>query len=197
MEAVSLGDETSSWRGKLEGPEESVDFLEVWTNGEDLVDDIFGTMDTEVSKVLRDERVVSQRDSRSVDLQVTSLVNQLSDSGKGRMTESNIGSNSSKHLHDRTIDLQEDTVVKLLQSEKLQDLSGFGSHLVDTDESCCEQELGLRLNEEVAVFSCLASKSNKIKLTSSVLLVVLDRSLLEFLSSLSGSLKVIHNNAYY
>ena len=104
------------------------------------------------------------------------------------MAEGNIRSNSSKHLHDGSVDLQEDGVVELLKSEKLQDLSGLGSHLVDTDKSGSEQELGLGLNEEVAVLSGLTSKSDQVSLASSVLLQVLDSASLELLSGLSGGL---------
>ena len=69
--------------------------------------------------------------------------------------------------------------MELLQSEQLQDLSGLGSHLVDTDESGNEQELGFGLNKEVAALSGLTSKTDQIGLTSSVLLQVLDRSALQ------------------
>jgi hypothetical protein len=188
VETVSLGNETASRRGQLEGPQESVDLLEVRADSEDLVDDVLSSVDTKVSEILRDEGVVSQGDSGSVDLQVTSLVNQLADSSQRRMSECDIRSNSSEHLRDGTVDLQEDAVVELLESEELQDLSRLWGHLVDTDESGSEQELGFGLNEEVAAGSGLTSKSDQVSLTSSVLLQVLDRSDLQLLSGLSGSL---------
>ena len=79
MEPMSLCNEAASWGCELERPEESVNLLEVWPDSEDLVDDILSTVDSKVSEVLRDEGVVGQRDSGSVNLQVTSLVDKLSD----------------------------------------------------------------------------------------------------------------------
>ncbi len=98
------------------------------------------------------------------------------------MTKGNIWSNHSQHLRNWTVDLQEDTVVQLLQAEELQDLSWLWSHLVDTSETGNEQELGLWFNEEVSAGSGLASKTNQVSFTSMILLQVLDRSRLQFLS---------------
>ncbi len=105
------------------------------------------------------------------------------------MAESDIRSDESEHLHNWSVDLKEDTVVELLQSEKLQDLSRLGGHLVDTDQSCREQELSFGLDKEVAVLPGLTSESNKISLTSSVLLEVLNSAALKLLSSDYSSLK--------
>jgi hypothetical protein len=160
------------------------------TNGIDLVDNVLSTVDTEMAEVLGDEGVVGQGDSGTLDLKVASLVDKLSDGGQRRVSEGDIGSDDSEHLLNGSVDLEEDTVVELLQSEELQDLSGLGSHLVDTDESGSEQELGLGLNEEVAVLSGLTSESDQVSLTSSVLLQVLDRARLEFLSGLRSGLRV-------
>ena len=139
METVSLSDETTSWGGHLEWPEESIDLLEVWTHSEDLVDDVLSTVNTEVTQLLGDHGVVSQWDSRTIDLEVTSLVDQLADRSERWMTEGDIWSNHSQHLRDWAVDLQEDTVVQLLQAEELQDLSWLWRHLVDTAKTGNEQ----------------------------------------------------------
>lgn len=78
VETVSLGDETSTRRVQLEGPQESVDFLEVWPDSEDLVNDIFGSMDAQVAELLRDHLVIGKRDPGSIDLEISSLIHQLS-----------------------------------------------------------------------------------------------------------------------
>ena len=98
------------------------------------------------------------------------------------MTEGNIWGDHSQHLRNWTVDLQEDTIVQLLQAEELQHLSWLWSHLVDTSESSDKQELGLWLNEEVSAGSGLASKTNQVGFTGVILLQVLDRSRLQFLS---------------
>ena len=189
VEPMSLGDEAAPRGSELERPEESVDLLEMWADSVDLVDNVLDTMDTQVTQVLGDQSIISQGDSRSVNLQVASLVHQLSNGGQRRVSERDVRRDRSKHLGNRAVNLQENTVVKLLQSEKLQDLSGLGGHLVDTDESCHKQELRLGFNEEVPALSGLTSHADEISLTSSVLLEVLDGPILQLLTSLSRSLR--------
>ncbi len=174
MESMSLSDEATSRGSELERPEESVHFLEMGTNGVNLVDDILGAVDAQMTEILRNQTVVGQGDSGSVDLEISSLVHELAHSGQRRVSESNIWSDSSEHLGNWTIDLQENTIMELLQSEELQDLSWLRSHLVNTDQSGDEQELGLGLNKEVTAFSCLAAESDEVGLTGSVLFQVLD-----------------------
>lgn len=58
VEPVSLGNESSSRRVELEGPQESVHLLEVGTDRKDLVDDILGTMNSEMAELFRDESIV-------------------------------------------------------------------------------------------------------------------------------------------
>lgn len=82
MESVSLGYEAASGGGELEGPESSVHFLKVRTNSVDLVDDILGTVDTQMSELLGDEGVVSEGDSGPIDLEVASLVDELANGGQ-------------------------------------------------------------------------------------------------------------------
>ena len=47
----------------------------------------------------------------------------------------NVGFNKTEHLLCGPGDLNEHTVVDLKQTEELQDLAGFGSNLVDTDQT--------------------------------------------------------------
>ncbi len=63
MEPVSLGYETTSRGCELEGPQESVDLLEVGADCEDFVDDVLSSMNTQVTKLLGDHLVVGKRDS--------------------------------------------------------------------------------------------------------------------------------------
>lgn len=187
METMSLVDETALRGGGLERPEESVDLLEVGTNGEDLVDDVLGSVNSELSELFGDGSVVSEGNSATVDLQETSLVNQLSDSGEGWVSERAVGSNSSEHLGHWSVHLEENAVVQLSQSEQLQDFLRLGGHLVDTDESGHVKELGLGLNEEVSVLASLSAHSHQVRLSGVIFLQVSQGSLLE-LRSLDGVL---------
>jgi len=71
---------TSSWAGEFESPEEVVGSLEVWSNSEDFVDQIFGGLDTNVSNVFVNDGVIRKGDSLTVDLAVSALVDQFTDS---------------------------------------------------------------------------------------------------------------------
>ena len=54
--------------------------LEVWSNSEDFVDQIFGGLDTNVSNVFVNDGVIRKGDSLAVDLAVSALVDQFTDS---------------------------------------------------------------------------------------------------------------------
>lgn len=66
---------------KLEWPEEVVSLLEVRTDGDDLVDKIFNAGNALATEMLFNDSVVRERNSGTVDLAVTSLVDELGDSG--------------------------------------------------------------------------------------------------------------------
>lgn len=185
VETVSLSNKSTLGGAHLEGPQEAIDFLEVWTNSVDLVDDILDSVNTELSEVIGNGGVVRERNSASVDLQETSLVDELSDGSEGWVSESAVWGDSSEHLSHWTVYLEENTVVQLLESEQLQDLLRLGGHLVDTDESGNEEELGLWLDEEVSAFTSLSSHSDEIGFAGVVFLHVLEGSLLQ-VSSLGG-----------
>jgi len=70
---------TSSWAGEFESPEEVVGSLEVWSNSEDFVDQIFGGLDTNVSNVFVNDSVIREGNSLAVDLAVSALVDQFTD----------------------------------------------------------------------------------------------------------------------
>lgn len=95
MEAVSLGNKPTSWGSEFEWPECSINFLEIRTDGVNFVDDILGTVDSQMSKFLRNEGVIGERDSGSVYLEIASLVDELANSGKGWMSEGAIRSDGS------------------------------------------------------------------------------------------------------
>jgi len=71
---------TSSWAGEFECPEEVVGSLEIWSNSENFVDQIFGGLDANVSNVLVNDSVVREGDSLAVDLAISALVDQFTDS---------------------------------------------------------------------------------------------------------------------
>ncbi len=75
LEGVSLVCETSSWGSQLEWPQEVVGFLEVWTNGEDLVDQVLNADDSVLAQNLLDDGVAGEWYSLLIDLTISSLQN--------------------------------------------------------------------------------------------------------------------------
>jgi hypothetical protein len=129
---VSLGGEALLGRAKLEGPEEVVGFLEVGTDGGDLVDEVLNAGEADLAEGSLNDGVISKGNSLAVDLAVASLVDKLSDQTLRGVAVGDVGLNSSDHVHGGLVKSDEHTVVELSQSEELEDLSAGGVKLVDT-----------------------------------------------------------------
>ena len=118
--------------GELEGPQEVVGLLEVGANGVDLVNQVFHADNAVLAEVLLNDLVVGKSNALLVDLSVATLVDELTDSLEVGVTVGDVGVDNSQHLLGGLGETDEDTVVDLEQTEKLQDLTGLGSDLVDT-----------------------------------------------------------------
>ena len=129
---VSLGGKALQRRGELEWPEEVVCLLEVGAESGDFVDEVLNTCNTVLAKNSFDDLVVSQRDSGSVDLAISSLVNELSDGGLRWVAIGNVWLNASEHVDCGLVQSDKDSVVQLSQSEELKDLLVLGVKVVDT-----------------------------------------------------------------
>ena len=73
LERMSLVGETSSWSSKFEWPQEVVGFLEVRTNGENFIDQIFNANDSVFTQNLFNYRVGGNWNSLFVNLTISSL----------------------------------------------------------------------------------------------------------------------------
>lgn len=133
---MSLLSEALLGRVELEGPEEVVDLLEVGSNGGDFVDKILNAGNTVLlSKDVLNDGVVSQGDSRAVDLSEASLVNELGNGSLRGVAIGDVGLDSSEHVDGGLVKLHEHTVVQLSKSQQLHDLLALGVKLVDTIRS--------------------------------------------------------------
>lgn len=156
---MSLGGEALSWwvqfewpreevpinKGKIRNqklPEEVVGLLEVWTGGGNFVDEIFEADDALFAEALFNDFIVGQWNSLSVDLAETSLVDQSSDGLCGWVSVGDVRLDFSEHVSGSLVDLDEDGVVELSQSEELQDLSDGWVQVVDTKNVLVRQGLG-------------------------------------------------------
>ena len=129
--------------GQLEGPEEVGGLLEVGANSEDLVDQVFHAYDAVLAEVLLDDGVVGKSDALLVDLTVTTLVDELTDSLEVGVTPSDEGLDDLEHLNGGLGQTDKDTVVDLEKTEELEGLALLGVNLVDTLDADNEGKLGL------------------------------------------------------
>jgi hypothetical protein len=142
LEGMTLGVESSSGASKLEGPQEVVGFLEVLAAAGDLVDEVLDGVDLVLSEDLLHDVVVFEGNSLSVDLAVTSLEDELPDGILGRVTIGDVGLNSSEHIDGGFVQLDEDTVVDLSESEESHDSDGLGVEFVNTSDSNHKGDFG-------------------------------------------------------
>lgn len=166
------GAEATSGVGQLEGPEEVAGLLEVGANGVDLVDQVLNADNAELAEVLLDNGVVGQRDALLVDLAVSALVDELTDGLEVGVTVGDVGLNDLQHLNGGLGKLDEDAVVDLEKTEKLEGLALLGVNLVDTLDADDEGELGLGRDVERALLLGDALKADLLALGIAVLLDV-------------------------
>ena len=135
--------ETTKWVRQLEGPEEVGGLLEVGADSEDLVDEVLHADDAVLAEVLLDDGVVGQGDALLVDLSVTALVDELTDSLEVGVTPGDERLDDLQHLNGGLGQTDEDTVVDLEKTEELEGLALLGVNLVDTLDADNEGKLGL------------------------------------------------------
>lgn len=174
--------------GQLEWPQEVVSLLEVRTDSVKFVDQVVNRQDTVFTQMLFDDLVVGQGNSLLVDLTVTSLVDQLSGGRVGWVTVSNVWFDQLQKLSSSLGDLDENTVVDLVQSHQLQNLSLLWSHVVDTLDSNDKDHLWLTFNVESTIGLSFTLSVNDSSFGFFILLLVLSISLQDNLSLLLVSL---------
>ena len=168
--------------GQLEWPQEVVSLLEVRTDSVDFVDQVIDGQDTVLTQMFFDNLVVRQSNSLLVDLTETSLVDQLSDGRVGWVTVSNVRFDQLQKFGGSLGDLNENTVVDLVQSHQLQNLSLLWSHVVDTLDSDDEDQFWLTFDVEGTVGLGFTLGIDDSSFSSFVLLLVLSVSLQDNLS---------------
>lgn len=165
--------EATSGVAELEGPEEVAGLLEVGANGVDLVDEVLHADNAVLAEVLLDDGVVSERSALLVDLAIATLVDELLDGLEVGVTVGDPGLDELDHLRGGLGDLDEDTVVDLEETEKLQNLARLGGDLADTLDADEEDQLGLGLNVGSVVVLGSARETEPLLLRLAVLLNVL------------------------
>ena len=125
------------------------DLLEIGTDGEDFVYQIFDRQNVIFAESVLDDRVIGQRYTLAVDFAVAALVDQLADSLQVWLAETmvrymtpvistnhvpicNVGLHKTEHLLSCLRHTNEHTAVDLHKAEELKDFSGFRCNFVDT-----------------------------------------------------------------
>merc|ERR1719359_1271548 len=137
------------------------------------MDNVLHAVNSVLAQVLGDDLVVCQGNTAFVDLAKATLVDQLLGCLQRRETVCHERLHGLEHVQNWLVHLQEHAVVQLAQAQKLQDLARLGCHLDDTNDMNDKQELGLRLNEEIACALCLPAQSNELLGVLRVLFVIL------------------------
>mmetsp|Transcript_62838 Transcript_62838/g.159081 ORF Transcript_62838/g.159081 Transcript_62838/m.159081 type:complete len:252 (+) Transcript_62838:122-877(+) len=176
---MALALEPTPRGGELEGPEEVRGLLEMRADGVDLMDQVLHTINAMTAKFIGYDGIVRDRDALLVHLGKAPLVNELADGLQSGVAISHIGLHELKHLQDGFVHLEKDAVVELPQAEELEDFARLRAHLDDALDPHDEEELRLRLHEEVATEFRLATKIDELLFVGGVLLLVLLRPLLQ------------------
>ena len=150
-----------------------------------------------LAELLLNDGVVGDGDTLAVDLGVTALVDELTDSLKVGLAVGNVGLNETEHLLSGLGDTDEDTVVDLEEAEELEDLLGLGGKLRDTLQTDDEEDLGLGRNVEVTRLAGLTLETDGLLLLGEVLLNVLVGTLEDDLALGSLGLEIVSENCHW
>ena len=96
------------------------------------MDQILNAVDALLTKGARDDGVVVQSESLSVDLAEAALVDKLADGVTSGVTIGDVRLDHADHVDGSAVESNDDTVVELAETEELHDLLGLGWELVDT-----------------------------------------------------------------
>jgi hypothetical protein len=131
-EVLGDGLETTTRGGQLEGPQEVVCLLEVRANSVDLMNEIFDANNVVLAEGFLDDLVVEQRNTLTIDLSKSTLVNKLTNTLQVRITIRDVRLNKAKHADGGRVQLDEHTVVNLAKAKELKDLLDARADCVDT-----------------------------------------------------------------
>jgi hypothetical protein len=118
-ERMSLDFETTEWRGELERPEEVVCFLEFRSASCNFMNELFNVVDTVFTKCRCNNCIIRERKSVSVNLTISTFIDQTRNGVTSGITKSDVGFNPSNHVPSSFVKLNEDTIMKLSKSEEL------------------------------------------------------------------------------
>jgi len=162
---------------QLEGPQEVGGLLEMRSDGEDFVDEIFCANNVEFTKGLLYESIVVQWNSTSLDLSVSTLVYQIPDRLQIGITPGDVRISQTQHVQGGLVEFDEDSVVDLTETEQLHHGPGLGRHSSHTTDTHDKSQFGLIGHIKVVRLLRLSLQSQLIALLGPVLVDILFGSL--------------------
>merc|ERR1719229_380830 len=125
-EVVGLLSPSPSWVVQLEGPQEVGSVLEVWSNSENLVDQILNTDNAHLAQLILNDIVGGDWSSVSIDLDKSTFVDEITNSLQVGGPVGNVRLADPEHVGGGLVHLDEHSVVDLPQSEQLENLPDLG-----------------------------------------------------------------------
>merc|ERR1719309_1676501 len=123
---VCLLSPSSSWVVELEWPQKVGGILEVWSNSQDLVDQILNTNNSKFTKRLLNDFIGCNWGSVSVNLDESTLVDEVTNSLEVWTSVSDVWLDDSQHVLGSLVHLDEDSVVNLSKPHQLEALPDLG-----------------------------------------------------------------------
>ena len=140
---MALRDEASPRRVELEGPEEVVAFLEGGSDSPEFVDEVLHARNALGAELAVDDGVVGESNAALIDLSVATLVDEAADGVAAGVAVGDVWLDNADHVDGGLVELDEDSVVELSQTEELHDLLALGVQLVDTVKVKRDKQLTL------------------------------------------------------
>lgn len=177
---------------EFEVPQEVGGLFEMWAHSDDFMNQVLDTDDVELAEGLLNHLVLCDPVSLLLDLRESSLVDQLPDCADCRISPGDEGFSQSQHVQSSLVQSDEDTVVDLSQSQKLQNFPWLGSKTIDTSDPDHEGQLGLSWNVVVAGPSSGLQLLDLVSLDSFVLTLILHSSFENLSPLLDPSLPLLY-----
>ena len=162
VEVSELLGETTSGSVELERPEEVGGLLEVRTDGVDFVNEIFDGEDSVLAEDLFDLFVIDERNTLAVQLSITTLVDEFTDSLEVGVTIGNEGFDKTEHFNGGLVQTDKHSIVDLAETEESQDLLDLGGNLVNTTNTNDNGKTTFTFNEEVTIVVSISSLGNEV-----------------------------------
>ena len=134
-----LSMETTTGGAQFEWPQEVIGLLEVGSTLDDLIDDVFDTKEAFVTKLRLNDLVVGESDPLTIDLGISSSIDELSDSCSSGITPGNTVTDMLKHIQSGFVQFNKSGIMNLSQSEELENFSYSGRVMVNTREKLDHQ----------------------------------------------------------